>query len=182
VRKCPAGRALRSTTPHLTVVAGNRHGAGGGGRRQDNLRALPVGRDAESSGVASSTVWRVEFAISSASRRHQSKSRRATPGAPTLGCLDERLARAIDAQLRDFRVAQYRPQRTKIELERRIRGRLDGARLRYQGFPSGAAGEFATRNAYTVESRHPVRQTPEPDPRALVTVGDSVITSLDVEG
>src|SRR5258705_5753265 len=34
----------------------------------------PVGRDAESSGVASSTLWRVKFAISSASRRHQSKS------------------------------------------------------------------------------------------------------------
>ena len=34
----------------------------------------PLGRDAESSGVASSTRCRVEFAISLASRRHQSKS------------------------------------------------------------------------------------------------------------
>ena len=125
----------------------------------------PVGRDAERSGVASSTLWQVEFAISFASRRHQSKSakgnsRRSHPLAVSTNASPGRLMHSsvTSGSLKIGRSARRLSSSAEFEADSTAlaSGVTDLHPARQ------ANSQPATRTRF--ESRHPVRQTPESDP------------------
>ena len=139
----------------------------------------PLGREADSSGDPSSIRWRVEFATSFASRRHQSKSANGKVRCShPLPRLDKRLSGAVDAQFRDLRIAQDRAAAREVELQR---GELDAASTADSRVTASvtASAAFATRRSYTGrKSTSRATNTWMRSPWALVTVGGMLIVPL----